>query len=76
MTMTNVFGPPVAVYMTGALSTRVLALLPSMAETSGGFCLVSHEDIAKISFISDTSRCEDSRRMIELFEETMDSILH
>lgn len=57
LTMTNVFGPPAPVQLAGAMSKRVYALLPSMAEISGGFALVSHGDIAKVSFIADTNRC-------------------
>jgi len=75
LTMTNVIGPPVAVSLTGAKSKRVYALLPTMAEISGGFALVSHSDIAKISFIADTTRCKNPKRIIEIFEANLDSLL-
>jgi hypothetical protein len=75
LTMTNVFGPPTSVSLSGSKSKHVYALLPSMAEISGGFALVSHGDIAKMSFIADTSRCTNSSRVIEIFEANMDAIL-
>ncbi len=75
LTMTNVFGPPTSVSLSGSKSKRVFALLPSMAEISGGFALVSHGDIAKVSFIADTSRCTNPSRVIEIFEANMDAIV-
>ena len=75
ITMTNVYGPPMPVNITGAKSKKVFALLPTMAQISGGFALVSHCEIAKFSFIADSARCKDAKRIIELFENNMDSVL-
>lgn len=72
LTMTNVFGPPHPVKLCGSKSLRVYALLPSMAEISGGFALVSHCEVAKVSFIADTKRCSDASRVIELFERNIE----
>lgn len=51
--MTNVFGPPVPSKIDGKKSLRIRALLPGMAEITGGFAVLSHYDIAKVSFCAD-----------------------
>ncbi len=60
LTMTNVFGPPFPVTLCGSHSCKVYALLPSMADVSGGFAVVSHHDTVKVSFVADSGRCEDA----------------
>ncbi len=76
LTMTNVFGPPFPVTLCGSRSCKVYALLPSMADVSGGFAVVSHYDTVKVSFVGDSGRCADAARIIELFENTLDQILN
>jgi len=60
LTMTNVFGPPFPVTLCGSRSCKVYALLPSMADISGGFAVVSHHDTVKVSFVADSGRCDDA----------------
>ena len=76
LTMTNVFGPPFPVTLCGSRSCKVYALLPSMADVSGGFAVVSHYDTVKVSFVADASRTTDAALIIRRFEETMDEIIN
>jgi WS/DGAT C-terminal domain len=72
LSMTNVFGPPFPVSLGGSRSCKVLAYLPSMADISGGFALISHCDSVKISFVADEQRCQDAEKIIKMLEKNLD----
>lgn len=72
---TNVHGPSIPYKVAGVKSIKATTFMPNLADIPGGFAMVSHCDIIWISFNSDCHRCDDSKEIIRIFEETLDKIL-
>ena len=75
--ITNIPGPQQPVVINGKKSLKMQVVLPGLADISGGFALVSHQDNMKISFMVDDSKCtyEQAKRVLEVFEKTFDAFL-
>ena len=76
MICTNVQGPASSITFYQAHKSRsVRAMIPSTANMTGGFAVVSHCDTVKVSFIGDEGKCKESEEIIITFEEICDEIL-
>ena len=51
-------------------------MCPFIEDVTGGFAIVSHNDILCASFDADLGRSEDAKEIIRIFEKVMDQILY
>ncbi len=49
--------------------------MPNLCDIPGGFAIVSHRETIWVSFTSDVNRFGESKEIIRIFEQTLDSIL-
>ena len=72
---TNVRGPTIPYTIGGVKSIKAATFMPNLGDVPGGFAIISHLDVLWVSFSADRSRCDDSKQIITIFENTMDSII-
>jgi hypothetical protein len=67
--ITNVFLGNVPFELAGGAKTHKASVLcPFMKDVTGGFAIVSHNDIMCASFDADLGRSEDAKEIIRIFE--------
>lgn len=65
---TNVRGAAVPYRIAGVESIKATTFMPNLTDITGGFAIVSHQDILWASFNADRYRCDDAKEIIMIFE--------
>ena len=69
------FASPLPFKIAGANSLSIRAFAPSMKDLTGGIAIISHRNSVRVNIIADIARCKDPKQFIQIFENTLDSIL-
>lgn len=64
----NVAGPKKPLTFNGKKTQKIFYLVPALGKLTTGISIISHENIVKLGFMSDTCSVEDPRPLVDIFE--------
>lgn len=73
--ISNSLGPAQPFIFNGQKSTRISVPLPPLCDVPGGFAILSHQDIIKISMTLDESKCKEPKAIMEAFEKNLENFI-
>ncbi len=76
MVFTNVPGPKYPLDFGGQKSKSMMFFVPALGTLASGFSVLSHDDVIKVGFISDSSCCDNPQDIIDIFEKNAYQVIN